>query len=137
MCMQDLAISNRVTWRVYVPTVTLAGQWAQIGISPFRFALIVFDNSNGVVPQVRMPPGVGGAIINRHAAGAYTTPAVATIDTGLDGLISIRDYPGIFGVELTVISDPLFLKIWEAVYDTDLDKAVQHEQRKIEHQARG
>lgn len=118
MCMQDLAISARVTWRTvsnaYAHTV---GTFTVIPPNPLRLMLTCGDSGGDPRAFLLTPSAAGPAI-----------GVIFNTGTGIREImdsISIFDYPGIFNTELYLPFGLGQLSIWEAVMDSDLSKAVQ------------
>ena len=120
MCMQDLAISARITWRPITVSRQLPNSYFVIDPNPLRVALIIGRNGGSGPQTLYMLPSNTSAEVN-------TTLNTSLSHRYVKSSVTVFEYPGIFNVELFCTTSPLGGSTWEAVMDSDLSKAVQAE----------
>lgn len=118
MCMQDLAIDARITWRRVENLAEDSNGNAVIPPNPNRVALGV-SGSNNYNPQVIRIDTAGGS------PGINTTYDQDNGFMFVKSVVTLADFPGLSGATLYTDSAPANLRVWEAVVDTALSTAVQ------------
>lgn len=118
MCMQDIAISQRVTWRraAQLPVISMGGVTVRpLAISPLRVAAFAGRT---------YPNTPADIVVNIDGVGTVALPLKNPTGTNLQYL-DIGDYPGIFN-SVVYAADVADDTVWyEAVIDADLSMAVQ------------
>lgn len=118
MCMQDIVISQKVEWRRLGNAVEISVNVWRIPPSQRRFALAVLEPGTSNAGPVRLGP-----------AGDY--PAVNVVYSPTTGetyqspIVTIVQFPGVFGQELYFLGSRTPNSLWEAVMLPELDTLVQ------------
>ena len=120
MCMQDLAISARITWRP-VPNLRDAGvaSWTVIPTNPLRVAITVCD-TGGSPRSLSFTPANAGPFLG-------VTRDLTTGGNFATGTVTVLEYPGVFNIDLFVNLPLAGIRVWEGIMDSDLSKSVQAE----------
>lgn len=118
MCMQDLAISSRVTWRRVANLDTSVVGTVVVPPNPLRVSLAVRDTATPGVPAVHLGPAVASPAVNV----VYDTVAASDL---CSGVISSLDIPGVFGVPLYIFVPAANIDVYESVMDSTLSAQVQ------------
>lgn len=124
MCMQDLAISQRVTWRPINLADAPGTGSAVLPPSPLRVAV------------AGRLAGSSQCVVWRLAAGPDAPQLNAEYDASTSVVIVLpvlttSDIPGCFNGPLYADQSSAVIQVWEAVIDSDLSMAVQALNREI------
>lgn len=129
MCMQDLAISSRVTWRKMATPETRPDGYMVIPQSPLRVALSIFSPATSGGAPIRLAPSATSPIINQMVIFGIG-------QSYIQSTVNVHDYPGLFNGDLFLQDAPGDGGMWEAVMDSDLSKSVQRANDSITQEVR-
>ena len=113
MCMQDLIISQAVTWRRMAAGANKYAFYASIPRNPNRVALSVTALTGGRAQLVGLDDGSQPAMVG--GSGSITVAQWIPRNP-----LTIFDYPGIFGVDLLAGDTWANIVVFEAVTDPAL-----------------